>query len=79
MTSFEAGFVKYANECGLPDWQAAYMFKRAMTHPGAQAMFKELDAEEPAQSPSSLSALSDLLQQHLVHDEMGEAAKKIKL
>ena len=42
MTSFEAGFVKYARECGLSDEKAAHIFKRAMEHPGAQHMFKDL-------------------------------------
>jgi hypothetical protein len=79
MTSFEAGFVKYAKECGLPDQQVAYIFKRAMEHPGAQGMFKDLNEEASAESPGSLSALSDLLKQHFIHDDMEATAKKIQL
>jgi hypothetical protein len=79
MTSFEAGFVKYAKERGLPDQQAAYIFKRAMEHPGAQNMFKDLDEEDQRQTPDNLAALSDLLQQHLIHNDMSGAVEKIKI
>jgi hypothetical protein len=79
MTSFEAGFVKYAKECGLPDDQVAYIFKRAMDHPGAQQMFKDLNEDASIKSPDSMAVLSDLLQQHFIHNEMDTAAKKIKL
>jgi hypothetical protein len=77
MTSFEAGFVKYAKECGLPNHKVAHIFKRAMEHPGAQAMFKDLDEE--THSPDNLAALSELLKQHLIHHEMAGAAQKIQL
>lgn len=79
MTSFEAGFVKYAKESGLPDEQATYIFKRAMEHPGAQSMFKDLDEESQQQSPDNLAILSDLLKQHYLHDDIGNAVKKIKI
>ena len=79
MTCFEAGFVKYARECGLPDTQAAYIFKRAMEHPGAQDMFKDLDASPEQHSPDSLSTLGELLKHHLIHDDMDMATRKIQL
>jgi hypothetical protein len=80
MTSFEAGFIKYAEECGLSYEKTVYTFKRAMEHPAALAMFKELPEEEEApQVPGNLEALSSLLQQQLVHDDMEGAAKKIQL
>jgi hypothetical protein len=79
MTSFEAGFIKYAKERGLPDQQAAYIFKRAMEHPGAQSMFKDMDEEDQHQSPDNLAALSDLLKQHYIHNDMGSAVEKIKI
>jgi len=79
MTSFEAGFFKCAEECGLPNQQAAHIFKRAMEYPGAKHMFKDLDEEPQAQSPDNLAALSALLKQHLLHSDMEIAAKKIQL
>lgn len=79
MTSFEAGFVKYAEECGLPAQQVAHIFKRAMEHPEAQAMFKDLAEESPHQAPGNLAALGDLLKQHFVHDDMEMAAKRIQI
>lgn len=79
MTSFEAGFVKYAKECGLADQSVTQLFKRAMDHPGMQHMFKELPEETQPQSPDNLAALSEMLQQHLVHSDMETAAKRIQL
>ena len=78
MTSFEAGFIKYAEECGLSLEKTTHIFKRAMDHPDALAMFKAMPEEEP-QVPGNLEALSNLLQQQLVHDDMEGAAKKIQL
>jgi len=79
MNSFEAGFIKYAEECGLSEQQGVHILKRAMEYPGAQAMFKDLDEEQHNQSPDNLAALTDLLKQHLVHSDMETAAKKIQL
>ena len=78
MTSFEAGFAKYAEECGLPNQRVAHIFKRAMEHPGAQALFKDLPEEDSSQSPTNLEALTDLLKQHTVHADMDAASKRIQ-
>jgi len=67
MTSFEAGFLKYAEEYGLSPEEAAHTLKRASDYPGTQEMFKKLP-EEAAQNenPEELDQLSDLLKQHEV-------------
>jgi hypothetical protein len=42
-------------------------------------MFKDLDEEDQRQTPDNLAALSDLLKQHLVHNDMSGAVEKIKI
>lgn len=78
MTSFEAGFVKYAEECGLSDQKTAHILKRAMEHPGVQNMFKVLPEEVETQSPHNLASLGELLKQHLIDEDMGRTTKKIQ-
>jgi hypothetical protein len=60
MTSFEAGFIKYAEECGLSNEQAAYILKRAADHPDTQELFKELPHTEE-ESGEDLDNLKDML------------------
>ena len=80
MVSFEAGFIKYANESGLPTEQAVQMLKRAMEYPGAQDMFKALPAEhEEQQSPDHVAMLADMMKQQLLHEQIGDYQKQIQL
>jgi hypothetical protein len=78
MTSFEAGFVKYAEELGLSDKEAVLAFKRAMEHPEAAHFLKGLDTHTGSESPQKLAALSELMYQQKIDDEMTQAAKSIR-
>lgn len=79
MTSFEAGFKKYSEECGLSQEKAAHILKRALSHPEAQQMFKELPDQENNQSPDELDTLTNLMHQDSVDNHYSEAAKKLQL
>ncbi len=81
MTSFEVGFIKYAEECGLSETQATHMFKRAMEYPPAQQMFKELPAEQPMppQMPQGLGDLAALVKQHFIDQQFQGDKQKIQL
>jgi hypothetical protein len=79
MTSFEAGFNKYAKECGLSPEKAAHILKRALEHPDTQQMFKELPDQENNQNPDELDTLANLAHQDSVDNAYSEAAKKIQL
>jgi hypothetical protein len=75
MTSFEAGFIKYAKECGLPDAQVAHILKRAADHPAVQEIFKNLEGDD---SPEETEDLNDLWQQEAVDKQMSALNKKIQ-
>lgn len=79
MTAFEAGFIKYAQECGLSNEKAAHMLKRATEYPGTQEMFKQLPHREEEQDPGALDMLTNLVKQDLIDQHMGEEHKKIQL
>lgn len=79
MTSFEAGFVKYAMESGLSANQAAQAFKRASDHPGVQA-YQARDKEDSENNkPSDLEVLANLLRQELIDAHYSNIKKKIEL
>lgn len=79
MTSFEAGFYKYAEEYGLPPSEAAQILKRASEYPGTQEMFKKLPDDSAKQSPNSLAELKEMLKQQLLHEAISADTKKIQL
>lgn len=79
MTSFEAGFLKYARECRLSDDQTAYILKRAMDHPGAEDMFKSLPHEEEQESPEDLDMLAQMLRQEFIDNQMSGETKRIQM
>jgi hypothetical protein len=80
MTSFEAGFIKYARECGLSDDKTAHILKRAMDYPGAGGMFHTLPEEEEEQnSPEDLEMLTQLLKQELIDKQMSGETRTIKM
>jgi hypothetical protein len=79
MTSFEAGFIKYARECGLSDDKATHILKRAMDHPGAEGMFRTLPEEEDHNSPDDLEMLTQLLKQELIDKQMSGETKTIQM
>ena len=78
MTAFEAGFLKYAEEYGMSSDRASHMFKRALEHPEAERMFKEMP-DEKIKSPASLEALRDLLEQQYAHEGMEEHERKLAM
>jgi hypothetical protein len=80
MTSFEAGFYKYAEEYGLPHTEAVYIYKRALEYPPTQEMFKKLPEDtDSAESPSTLANLAEMMKQHILHEAMDADTKKIQL
>ena len=79
MTSFEAGFIKYAQECGLSDEEAAHTLKRAMEYPGTQQMFKQLPEEDDVQQPEDLETLKQLLHQELIDKNMSSDMQSINI
>lgn len=80
MTSFEAGFIKFAEESGLSAEQAAHIFKRAMEYSGSQDIFKQLPDEQPSETaPEDYEVLANLLQQELIDKNMSAATQQIKL
>lgn len=80
MTSFEAGFVKYARECGLADDKTAHILKRAMDHPAAEGMFRSLPEEEEQQnSPEDMEMLAQLLKQELIDKQMSGQTRTIQM
>ena len=72
MTCFEAGFVKYAQEYGLSEEEAARILKRALEYPAAHDMFKSLpeEGEDAQHTPDTLEALSEMLNQEKIDQEM---------
>lgn len=71
MTCFEAGFVKYAEEYGLSEKEAARILKRALEYPAASTMFKSLPEEgEEQHTPDSLEALSEMLNLEKIDQSM---------
>ena len=78
MTAFEAGFIKYAQECGLSANEAAHILKRAADYPGTQELFKKLpDGQE--EHPDDMDTLSNMLKQELIDEHMNNSVRKIQL
>jgi hypothetical protein len=78
MTSFELGFLKQAEEYGVDANRATHILKRAMEHPGAQEMFKELPNDEE-HAPEDMEVLKELLQQNLINEKFNGQAHQIQL
>lgn len=71
MTSFELGFIKYAQECGLPNPQAVHMLKRALDYPGSQETYIK-SAEETNYTADDLDVLSGLVAHAELDMEMSQ-------
>jgi DNA topoisomerase IB len=78
MTSFEVGFIKYAEECGLSDERIAHILKRAADYPEVSNLFKQLP-EAGEESAEQLDEMNNLMQQDLVDRQMSEDAQKLKM
>lgn len=78
MTSFEVGFRKYAQECGLSKEQTAHILKRAADHPAVEEMFKKLPAEEIQEQPEELDNLSELVNQDNIDQQMKQASRYLE-
>lgn len=76
MLAFKQGFFAEALNSGLPEKQAAHVWKRAMEYPGAESMLKQLDIPDAKVSgtselnPEQLAQLSEIMQQQKVQEEM---------
>jgi len=78
MNAFEAGFIKYAEEYGVPVDQALHMFKRATDYPGTARLFKDLP-EDQHDSPEEASGLADLIKQDLIDQQMTAGKRRIQM
>lgn len=78
MTSFEVGFIKYAEECGLSNERIAHILKRAADYPEVSSLFKQLP-EAGEESPEHLDDMNNLMQQDLIDRQMLEDAQKLKM
>lgn len=70
MTSFEAGFVKHAQECGFSRIEALHLLKQALEYPAAEQMFRVLPSEEEEHSPDELEALTEMLKQKAIASQL---------
>jgi hypothetical protein len=76
MVDFKQGFFAEALHNGLPEKQAAHMWKRALEYPGSESMLKQLDIpDEKAAIPAELHTeqleqLSEIMQQQKIQEEM---------
>jgi hypothetical protein len=75
MTTFELGFRKYAQECGLSKEQTAHILKRAADHPAVEEMFKQLPTETQEAKPEDMDNLSDLVNQDKIDQQMKQASR----
>jgi hypothetical protein len=71
MTSFELGFIKYAQEYGLPRTQADYILQRAMDHPVSRETYIK-EAEETDYTSEDLDNLSCLVALAEFDEEMSK-------
>lgn len=78
MTLFESGFIKQAQAQGLSFSEAVELLKRAMDHPAANSMFKQLPEDEE-ETHQDISHLADLLKQDLIDREMSTATRQIAI
>ena len=76
MTSFEAGFLTYLSECGLPQKQANHILERASSHPGIQELLKA-SQDFSESSVESLDVLNNLYQQHNLDADMSAAFNQL--
>jgi hypothetical protein len=78
MNSFEAGFIKCAEEYGVPVDQALHMLKRASDYPGTSSLFKELPDDE-YEHHEEAAGLADLIKQDLIDQQMTEGRRRIQM
>lgn len=82
MNLIKLGFLKYANERGVPESQALHLWKRAADYPGSEEVFKNLSiptTSNPAveQSSADLEVLSKLMEQEKVDAEMQKMKQQL--
>lgn len=79
MTCFESGFIKEASSQGVDQDHALALLKRALEHPEASSMFKELPQDADGADPDSLEMLKEMFKQDLIDQQMQADKKKIML
>ena len=79
MTCFESGFIKEASSQGFDQDYALVLLKRALEHPEASSMFKELPQDADGADPDSLEMLKEMFKQDLIDQQMQADKKKIML
>jgi len=78
MTSFELGFIKYAQEQGLPRTQADYILQRAMDHPTSRETYIK-EAEETNYTSNDLDNLSCLVALAAFDEEMSRCSATLNI
>jgi hypothetical protein len=70
MTSFKAGFFKYAAEQGFSEAETEHLFKQAEEYPPTEQMFRDITPTEESSSPEELETLAELLKQHALNAQL---------
>lgn len=76
MTSFEAGFLSFLSECGLPQKQASHILERAVAHPAAQELLKS-SQDVSGVSWAELDDLNNTYQQHAYDTAMSDTFNRL--
>lgn len=75
------GFLKYATECGVPEEQALHLWKRAVSYPGTEEVFKNLNISNAPttqeETPEDLDALAKLMEQEKVNSELQKIKQQL--
>jgi hypothetical protein len=79
MTCFESGFIKEASTQGLEQDYALELLKRALEHPEASSMFKQLPQDADGADPDSIEMLKEMLKQDLIDQQMQAGRRQIML
>jgi hypothetical protein len=79
MTCFESGFIKEASTLGFDQDYAVALLKRALEHPEASSMFKQLPQDADGVDADSIEVLKEMLKQDLIDQQMQAGRKQIML
>jgi len=77
MTSFEAGFIAYTEECGLSKKQASHILQRAKDHEGVRELFNSVKVATATAELENLDTVHNLAHQDLIDREMQRTFQQI--
>jgi len=76
MTSFEAGFVKHAQEQGISQEEALAILQKSASHPELDSLLNSFP-DDLQNDPEELEKLSHMLELDYFDKEMQEATKEL--